>query len=125
MHRTARAPGTGALSGAVERAPSAGVRLPVNGRSLIRHRSNRGGDVTGLYASRRTFIGSIRVARRAGSQQATRPTATSTGAAAGVGIGVARDLFGSAELLHLLFPAVVEDAVIGLDVGVEHRIQTG
>ena len=27
--------------------------------------------MTGLYASRRTFIGSIRVARRAGSQQAT------------------------------------------------------
>ena len=38
---------------------------------------------TERYASRRTFIGSIRVARRAGSQEATRPTATSTAVTGG------------------------------------------
>ena len=57
------------------KAPLLGHRQPpellVYRRSLIGRRSQRGGDVTGLYASRRTFIGSIRVARRAGSQQAT------------------------------------------------------
>ena len=54
------------------------TRNRVNGRGVIGRRSNVAGDVTGLYASWRTFIGSIRVARRAGSQPATRPTATST-----------------------------------------------